>query len=220
LEGVQKLVTNNFASTLENALPVLPLYYLPPVSYFALLLKHGGGLLEQHEHFTKQSLRNRAYINTAQGVLKLSIPVLHHGKVSYKDLLIDNSQNWQALHWRSIQAGYGKAPYFQFYAPYFEPFYKRTYTHLWDYNLELLTVCLQIVKLAANIEFTDFYEIAPLNHPDYRNVIKNTTFPTSLLQVAPYQQVFGVEFEKGLSIIDLVFCCGPDSKNLLLQSIL
>ena len=205
---------------LESNSPVLPLFYLPPVGYFALGLKHGSICLEAHEHFTKQTLRNRCYINTAQGIQMLSIPVLHHGKVPYSELLIEPSSNWQVLHWRAIQAGYGKAPYFQFYAPYFETFYSKPFLNLWDFNKELLLLCLKLVKLSVVISETLNWQKTIFSGPDYRNSLKNSNIPTALLQVVPYYQVFGVDFEKGLSIIDLLFNCGPDSKTILQKMIL
>ena len=150
----------------------------------------------------------------------LSIPVLHHGKVPYQELLIEPNSNWQVLHWRAIQAAYGKAPYFQFYAPYFEIFYNKPYQYLWGFNKDLLSLCLKLVKLSVEIAETSNWQKTIFSGPDYRNSLKNSDIPTALLQVVPYYQVFGVDFEKGLSIIDLLFNCGPDSKAILQKMIL
>jgi hypothetical protein len=193
---------------------------LPPTAYFALALKHGGICLEAYENFTKQTLRNRCYINTAQGVQMLSIPVMHHGQIQYQELKIEPNTNWQLLHWRAIQAAYGKAPYFQFYAPYFENFYSKPQLELWSFNKDLLLLCLKLVKLSVTITETLSWQKTIFSAPDYRNALKNSEFPTTLLQVVPYYQVFGVDFEKGLSIIDLLFNCGPDSKVILQKMIL
>jgi hypothetical protein len=205
---------------LENNYPVLPLCYLPPTSYFAIAVKHGGICLEAHENFTKQTLRNRCYIKTAQGIQMLSVPVIHHGKVPYQELEIDSQTNWSVLHWRAIQAAYGKAPYFQFYAPYFENFYSKSHHNLWAFNRELFLLCLKLVKLSVEITETSDWQKTIFSAPDYRNSLKNSYFPTEILQVVPYYQVFGVDFEKGLSIIDLLFNCGPDSKAILQKMIL
>ena len=150
----------------------------------------------------------------------LSVPVTHHGKVPYQELEIDSQTNWPILHWRAIQAAYGKAPYFQFYAPYFESFYNKPHVNLWAFNRELFLLCLKLVKLSVEITETSDWQKTIYSAPDYRNALKNSYFPTALLQVVPYYQVFGVDFEKGLSIIDLLFNCGPDSKAILQKMIL
>ena len=150
----------------------------------------------------------------------LSIPVMHHGKVPYQELEIDSQTNWPILHWRAIQAAYGKAPYFQFYAPYFENFYSKPHLNLWAFNRELFLLCLKLVKLSVEITETSDWQKTIFSAPDYRNSLKNSYFPTEILQVVPYYQVFGVDFEKGLSIIDLLFNCGPDSKAILQKMIL
>ena len=150
----------------------------------------------------------------------LSIPVMHHGKVPYQELEIDSQTNWPILQWRAIQAAYGKAPYVQFYAPYFENFYSKPHPNLWAFNRELFLLCLKLVKLSVEITETSDWQKTIFSAPDYRNSLKNSYFPTEILQVVPYYQVFGVDFEKGLSIIDLLFNCGPDSKAILQKMIL
>ena len=63
-----------------------------------------------------------------------------------RDVRIDYSKRWQHQHWGALVASYKGSPYFDFYAEYFEPFYRREYGFLADYNrglLELLcSACL------------------------------------------------------------------------------
>lgn len=55
-----------------------------------------------------------------------------------RDVRIDYSKRWQHQHWGALVASYKGSPYFDFYAEYFEPFYRREYGFLADYNAELL----------------------------------------------------------------------------------
>ena len=73
----------------------LPTAYLPNIAYFACLEQSGKVFIEAHEHYVKQSYRNRTYILTANGVIRLTIPVIHHGKVPIQVLEIDYRQRWQ-----------------------------------------------------------------------------------------------------------------------------
>ncbi|HAI81886.1 MAG TPA: hypothetical protein DCL65_12805, partial [Chryseobacterium sp.] len=60
---------------------LLPIFYLPPISWFAVFLKvENEVVLEQFENFPKQTYRNRANIYGANGRLSLIIPTRHTGK--------------------------------------------------------------------------------------------------------------------------------------------
>jgi len=60
-----------------------------------------------HQNYEKQSYRNRTFIHSANGVLKLTVPIKHSiNKFSLKDSIIDNSIKWQDNHWKSIKTAY------------------------------------------------------------------------------------------------------------------
>ena len=50
--------------------------YIGSCSYWNLLLKAETIVIDQHEHFVKRSYRNRAHILGANGLLRLSIPLV------------------------------------------------------------------------------------------------------------------------------------------------
>ena len=71
---------------------VLPLFYFPPISWFKEFLKSDNEVvLEQFEHFPKQTYRNRTNIYAANGKLSLIIPTQHKGKQAMKDVEIDDN---------------------------------------------------------------------------------------------------------------------------------
>jgi len=96
---------------------LFPIAYLPPVSYVALCCRSGTILLEKHEHYVKQSLRNRALIYGANGILPLIIPVRHDGLATLPvhEVRIDYSTPWQKIHWRSITSAYRNSAFFEYY---------------------------------------------------------------------------------------------------------
>ena len=51
--------------------------YLPNVNYLSQLIQHDTIIIEKHEHFVKQTYRNRCDIVTANGKLSLSIPLIN-----------------------------------------------------------------------------------------------------------------------------------------------
>ncbi|WP_338877222.1 WbqC family protein [Spirosoma sp. SC4-14] len=175
--------------------------------------------LEAHEHYQKQSYRNRCYVLTANKVDSLAVPVLqgtHHLPV--RDIRVDNEQLWQIRHWRCLQAAYGKAPFFEYYAPDFERIYQKPWTFLFDLNYELLTICLKWLGVSCSLNLTNCYEKIPRSDLfDARSRInpKNRSETYIFYKPLPYAQNFGFDFVPNLSIIDLLFCQGPMAKQFL-----
>ena len=203
-----------------NAL--IELHYFPPIAYFSALQSVERIIIEKHEHFIKQTYRNRCHILTAQGVEKLVVPLTSkHGKVLISDVRIDYAQKWVNNHWRTIESAYRSAPFFEFYADDVQKVLFKQHTFLYDMNLDLLTICLKWLKLNVTVQESMSYEKTPhLDIIDLRNVIhaKKPELYANNFKPVPYTQVFGNKFVAELSLIDLVFCEGPNARNVLAAS--
>ncbi len=198
----------------------IELQYLPSLEYFCAILKNDEIIIEAQEYFEKQSYRNRCRIQTTNKIDTLTVPVLNgNKKVLIKDLKIDYSQGWTRRHWGAIHSAYGKAPFFEFYSEYFKKLLDKKPDFLFDLNLEILTICLKLLRLEKKIIFTEYYQkniendFRGLIHPKRNHVVNN------LYQPLAYRQNFGNEFEPNLSIIDLLFCQGNQSLSVLKESL-
>jgi hypothetical protein len=200
---------------------LIDLQYLPNVAYFDKVFRADTVILERHENFVKQSYRNRCYINTANGVGTLIVPLAKgHGKILITDVQIDYSQKWLNNHWRSIQSAYGKAPFFEYYSDELHDCLFKKVSHLYDLNYQLLTMCLYWLKHSVTIKESLAYEKETLpSVVDLRSVLhpKKEDNLNALGEWPPYTQVFGKKFVSELSIIDLIFCLGPDARNYIQQ---
>ncbi|MBD2704751.1 WbqC family protein [Spirosoma sp. BT702] len=198
---------------------VIELHYLPCLDYITGLMQFEQVWIEAQEHYQKQSYRNRCYVLTANKVEALAVPVqqgTHHLPV--RSLRIDNDQPWQLQHWRCLQAAYGKAPFFDYYAPDLELVYQKRWTFLFDLNYELLTICLKFLRYTPTLNLTNCYEKATsIGFFDARSRLNPRQRVDSYIfhRPAPYQQNFGVEFVPNLSIVDLIFCQGPAALDVL-----
>ena len=194
------------------------------MAYFACLLQHNEVAIEAHEFFVKQTYRNRCHILTANGKDTLIVPVLHSApKMPIRDVKIDYSQAWLKRHWGAIVAAYGKAPYFEYFADDFNGIYQKKNAFLFDFNWELLTICLKLLRLKPTIRLTESYQATleesqfdalSLIHP------KNDAGHNNLQTSVVYQQNFGTEFVPNLSIIDLLMCQGAGATKIIKQSVI
>jgi hypothetical protein len=200
---------------------ILPLFYLPPIEIFHEVLKHSSQLIiEKHEHFPKQTYRNRASIHSANGKLDLIVPVLKGKKdhTPVRDVKISYDFDWQRLHWLSLQTSYRSSAFFEFYEHDFAPFYEKRYEFLFDYNEELFAVLLKLLKLDMKYTFSGSFEKVYPEMDDFRNSI-HPKIP-STYQTKPYFQVFEDRngFMPNLSIVDLLFNQGPKSGQFIQSS--
>jgi len=201
---------------------VVELQYLPPLEYFCALLPCEEVCIEKHEHFVKQSYRNRCYINTANGILKLVVPVTSkRNKAVIKDVCIDYNTKWQLMHWRALESAYGKAAFFDHYADTIKNILFNGHKYLYDLNYNLLSFCLQSMQLSISLTESKSYEKVPAsNLIDLRSVISAKTPYTdrTFYSATSYLQVFGNMFAPNLSFIDLLFCEGPNAIRIIKSS--
>ena len=214
MEKYQNATSGEFTSEL-----LIELHYLPCLDYFAGLSAFDTIRIEAAEQYQKQSYRNRCYVLTANKIDSLTVPVINGThKQGIRELRIDYQQAWQDRHWRCIQAAYGKAPFFEYVAPDFEPVIRKQWTFLFDLNWALLTLCLQWLRIKAPIHLTEWYDksVKP-GVFDARSLLsaQNRVDTYSFYNPVPYQQNFGAEFVPNLSIIDLLCCQGPAASDLI-----
>lgn len=224
LEAANILNLTYFYSTNLYFLPrmdnscILPSCYLPPVPYFSVINAAGEAVqIERYEHFPKQTYRNRTSIYSANGKLDLIIPVQHGSKnhTAMKDVRISNEANWQRLHWTSIQTAYRSSAYFEYYEDDFAPFYHQPFEWLFDFNEAQLGVLLRLLKLDKRMVHTTGYRDDYPYGTDFRQRFHPKRDPS--YKGTGYHQVFASKhgFIANLSIIDLLFNQGPQSKSYL-----
>ena len=216
--------------------------YLPWLGLFHKIASASTFVSFDCVQYQPKDWNNRNRILGTNGPHWLTVPVLRKGYLERPicEIEIDNSVAWRRKHWRGISQNYGKAPFFTDYAAFFEDVYSRDWqylTKLNDYMLKALLDMLGIkvafknasemhlqgtkshlvldmcVKLKASK-----YIFGPLGR-DYADV---EAFRAAGVEPVfqdykhPVYQQLQPGFESHMAVLDLLFNCGPQSKEILL----
>ena len=190
-------------------------HFLPCVEYCAHFLKQDTLDLNIDGIYFKQSYRNRAYILGANKIETLTVPVhASSGKTQIKDVKIDNHSQWQRNIWRTITSAYRKAPFFEHYDYLFQKNFEKKYNFLIDLNVDNMTSCLKSIGTNKTICLVE----EGSSEGDFDLNAKKRVNNNAIVAFQEYHQNFGNVFVPNLSIIDMIFCCGPETKLLLDKS--
>lgn len=188
--------------------------YFGPVQWYQKLNRYDDILLETHDHFIKQTYRNRCVIATPNGQLSLSVPT----KPGEGDTQISSHGNWRHVHWNALKSAYGESPFFEYYADDLLPFFEKEWQSLYEYNLDICHTVCQLLDIEPQITLTDHYitaeEAKENGIDDYRDVIRpKHPLPDADFSPRRYYQVYEQRhgFQPNMSILDLLFNMGNES---------
>ena len=187
------------------------LQYFPDINYIITLLNGEKHTFLTRSRFQKSTLRNKMFLPGPIGLIRLSIPIKggRGVKVPYDEVEIDNTQEWQKVHIRTITSIYGNAPYFQFYEFGLKELYDVKDIKLFEWNLKCFNFFLEHSKMSNLIQFDVSVEnfemdiISSVNHNPF--------------EIPNYGQVFmdKIGFQSQVSCLDLLMNLGPDTNKYL-----
>ncbi len=216
--------------------------YIPWKGYFDLIAAVDEFILFDDMQYTRRDWRNRNRIKTPMGLQWITVPVRVKGKYlqTICETEIDGT-DWAKTHWKTLTLNYRRAPHFGEIASLLEPYYLgRTYTHLSELNGTLISVVCERLGISTTISKSCDYVLAEgkterlvslcvqaggteyVSGPAAREYIDPALFEAAGVMLSwfdydgypEYPQLWG-EFQHGVSILDLLFCCGDDSSRYM-----
>lgn len=220
------------------------LHYLPWLRYFHKMASADVFVVLDNIQFTKNEWQNRNKIKTQNGMTILTVPVLHRFAQNLNEVRIDRRQPWARKHWGTLAAAYRKTPFFETYAPFLGKIYAREWEFLNDLNYEMFFYFVKALGLKTRILRSSSLSISgeaterlvqickQLQASVYltgayaaQTYLDESLFKQEGIQIVPhefecplYPQIFPDQgFIPELSMVDLLFNCGPKSLEILMN---
>ena len=189
--------------------------YFGPVQWYQKLKRYDHCVIEQYDSYQKQTYRNRCVIATANGLQALTVPVEVGGKKEeVREVRISDHNQWRRVHWNALQSAYSESPFFEYYADDIRPFFEQKYEFLIDFNEAIRQKMCELLDIDTSVSYSSGFMVHGSGFMDFREVI-HAKHPQDDPEFQPrsYWQVFQHRygFQPNLSILDLLFCMGPEA---------
>tara|TARA_R100001443_G_scaffold94318_2_gene100902 strand:+ start:2498 stop:3196 length:699 start_codon:yes stop_codon:yes gene_type:complete len=186
---------------------------------------------------------NRNQIKTNSGQLWLTVPVLDRSKCkNFNDIKV-NYNGWNEKHIKNIENFYRKSEYFDVYYKDIENILSQEYDNFSELSTKLITYFMSVMDIDTKLVYSSeickdvdltgmdkiFYILEQLKADTYissdgpgsRRYIKDEDFSDKNIKLIwqnfehpTYKQMYG-DFISHLSIIDLLFNCGTQSRDII-----
>ena len=200
--------------TADGSTCLLSATYFGPVQWYQKLNRHRC-VIEQHDHYMKQTYRNRCVIASANGPQTLTVPIVRYDtpKCAMRDIRISDHGEWRHLHWQALVSAYGETPFFEYYADDLRPFFEKSYSWLLDLDLDIMHTVCGLLDVRPSVSLSETYMQAADGQTDMRDAIRpKHPAADSEFTPRPYYQVRAARhgFLPNLSVLDLLFNEGPE----------
>lgn len=217
--------------------------YIPWKGVFDLIDQVEVFVFYDDVQYTVKDWRNRNIIKTSHGDKWLSVPVIHKGKRNQliHEAKINNNENWQKKHYKSIKLAYSNAEYFDEYHYILEELYlKNSWSKI--ANLDIFSTKLIAKALGINVDWVRAKDLNFgggkegdkvvkicnylnckhfINGPNSKPFMNNKIFNDAGIKLdyinydyKEYNQLHP-PFKHNISILDLIFNCGKESINYI-----
>ncbi len=214
--------------------------YIPWLGYFHKIECCDIFCLLDTVQYKKNEYQNRNRIKTSEGWQWLTVPVTYRFPERIEEVEISPGAPWTRKHLEALRTCYRKAPYFEYVMDRFITFLNHDWRRLVDANaacLQALLECLGLqrpVVLASSLPVQTAHptlrliEIvrhlggdAYLSGKDGARYMDTSLFAEQGIELffqdfrhPLYPQLYG-DFLPCMSILDLLFNCGPESLSII-----
>jgi len=220
-------------------LVVLQPGYLPWLGFFDQMHWADTFVIYDDVQYTKNDWRNRNRIKGPGGPQWLTVPVHHHLGDLIKDVAMPHDRRWVRSHVKSLQFAYSKARYFEDYFSPIKELIEAPHQRLIDLDMALIIYLKGALEIDAQILYSSRMQAQGNKLERLINICRECgateyltgdaaadyldvkLFEDNEIEIRyhhykhpEYPQLFG-GFVSHLSVVDLLFNCGPESLHYL-----
>ncbi|AUJ24841.1 WbqC family protein [Virgibacillus dokdonensis] len=210
--------------------------YIPWYGFFEKVAKVDIFAIHDIAQYEKGGYINRNLIKSSQGFLWLTIPIQIKGNKNtpIKEIKIDNTQDWKRRHWKAITVNYNKSKYFRDYRDFFGDIYHSNWEYIYELNMSIISFIMDELNINTKLCYISEMECRHKKKSDFvlslckelqadnylsgklgKEYLNEKDFELEGINIdyqeirkIEYQQLFN-DFIPNLSIIDILFNCGP-----------
>jgi hypothetical protein len=220
-------------------------YFMPWPGFFAKAMRADLLVLLDNVQFPLgSSWMSRNRVKTKDGQLWFSVPVLRKGRGLQRinEVEIFNERGWGEKFCQRLDFSYHHAPYYPDHRPFFDDVFKKGWTHLVGLNLAILDYVRDVLELKSAFQLNSelgvvaagthllveicrkteaniYLSSAPGKKYIDEDMLRRAGVEVRYFKYRPpaYPQLWG-PFLPNLSIVDLLFNCGPRSCQIISAS--
>ena len=216
--------------------------YLPWLGYFDKIRRADIFCYLDSVQYKKNDWQNRNRIKTSQGWQWLTVPVRFQFPEKICEVKINSMVNWRKKHLQALVTNYRRTPYFGKYIEVYEQIYSEDWESVSELNIHfierlkdslglsqkpaikssqlelredptdrLIDICRE-VKADAYLSGQDgikYMDLERFKENGIEVIIQDFKHPV-------YPQMFK-DFESNMSVVDLLFNCGPGSLDKICE---
>jgi hypothetical protein len=219
--------------------------YLPWLGYFHRIEMSDIHIVLDHvqiDRNSKTNFVNRNKVRTKQGWCWLTVPIKTKGKfgqLEINKLEVSDDKDWMDKHWATLMRNYSKALYFEEHKEFFEDCYSSPKSLVVHMNKGITNYLLR--QLDIKTEMIRSSEMNPTKRKDDlilelcrkagatiyvsgpfgRDYLQEEKFRENGIKIIYHEYIHPTYpqtypgFEPYMSVIDLMFNCGPESLSIL-----
>jgi len=216
--------------------------YLPWLGYLYKVDQADVFVLADDVQYTKHGYVNRNRVRTREGWQWLTVPVRSRGRSGQliRDVELETDLPWARKHVQTLEWNYQDAPFFEDHMPFVRDLFRSQPTHLLELNLQLLTYLLTQLGIDTQLRLSselrkrtersqrladlaiacdcDTYLAGDGGSKQYLDETVLSAVDVAVrfasFRHPVYPQRFA-GFEAGMCGLDLLFNCGPRSREVL-----
>lgn len=202
---------------------LLPPQFLGSTGYYAAIASADRVVVDTSMRFDKRfKSPHRTPIADANGLIMVNVPIVRPQSLSsarWNEVEVSGHNGWWNIAVTALRSAYGRTPFYEYYEDDFLPLISSDAVgmRLMDLDCDLDRLIRRLAQIDTRVDYGDPCDVLGDDFITAGDVEDYRSQPIDFLHSVEYYQVRADRhgFLPGLSIVDLLFNCGPETPLIL-----